>query len=219
MKSLLPLAATLLTIALPLQENAIIQPDLMVVKFTCARYESGGHMIRSVQDPDSNMNAPISINQVIKNEPQEVVNRRDMQERRAELKAGEINAELSKQRGSIVYHYRLEVRNTSARSIKNFAWSYQPGEVPDPSDRQFFCAIDAKSNENKILDLYTPLAPTRLLDASKSNDKSEKNDKQNVLINLIEYTDGTVWKRQAWNPKTFPAESKEKVTPGKCIGL
>jgi hypothetical protein len=218
MKLLLALSATLFTIGFPLQNGPKSPPDLMVVKFTCARYERG-HMIRSVQEPDANMNEPIRINQMIKNEPQEVINRRDMQERRAELRAAEINAELSKQKGSTLYHYRLEVQNTNAQIIKGFAWSYQPGEVPDPADRHFFCAIDAKPRESKIIDLYSPLAPIRLLDASKAGEKPEKDEKVNVMINLIEYADGSVWKRPAWNAATFSKESKEKVAHGKCIGL
>lgn len=219
MKLLVALSATVFTIGFPLQEGPKKPPDLMVVKFTCSRLERNRHMIRSVQDVDSNANEPIRINQMMKNEPQEVINRRDMQERRAELRAAEINAELSKQKGSTLYHYRLEVQNTNAQIVKSFAWSYQPGAAPDPSDRHFFCAIDAKPKESKLIDLYSPLAPTRLLDASKAGEKPEKDDKVNVMINLIEYADGSVWKRPAWNAATFSKESKEKVEHGKCIGL
>lgn len=219
MKLLLALTATIFTVAAPLQEGAKNQSDLMVVKFSCTRHERGGHMIRSVQDLDSNANEPIRINQMMKNEPQEVINRRDMQERREGLRVAEINAELSKQKGSTLYHYRLEVQNTNAQPVKSFAWSYQTGEIPDPSDRQFYCTIDAKHKESKILDLYSPLAPTRVIDASKAGDKPEKDEKSNVMINLIEYANGSVWKRPAWNPATFSTESKAKVAHGKCIGL
>jgi hypothetical protein len=219
MKLLVGLAATFLTIWFPLQDGPKSPPDLMVVKFTCARYERGAHMIRSVQDVDTNNNEPIRINQMMKNEPQEVINRRDMQERRAGMRAAEINAELSKQKGTHLYHYRLEVQNTNAQPIKSFAWSYQTGEAPDPADRQFFCAIDAKPKENKLLDLYSPLGPARVIDASKAGEKPEKDEKLHVMINLIEYADGSVWKRPAWNPAMFSKESKEKVEHGKCIGL
>ncbi len=220
MKALLALAAAVFTMGFPLQEDLKKPPDLMVVKFTCARYERGRHMIRSVQDVDTNANEPIRINQMMKNEPQEVINRRDMQERRAELRMAEINAELSKQKGSTLYHYRLEVQNANAaQPVKSFAWSYQTGEAPDPADRQFFCAIDAKPRESKIIDLYSPLGPARVIDASKAGEKPEKDEKLHVMINLIEYADGSVWKRPAWNPAMFSKESKEKVEHGKCIGL
>ncbi len=194
-------------------------PDLVVLKFSCGRYEATGHMIRSVQEPDPPMNEPIRINQIKGNEPQEVINRRDLQERRAEMKAAETNAALSGQRQSKLYFYRLVVRNATTKIVKSFAWSFQTGDSPDPSDRQFYCVVKAKPDESKDFDLYTPLAPSRVVDASNSNSKSEKNPKGSVVINKIEYMDGTAWKRPAWNAATFPADATEKVATGKCIGL
>jgi hypothetical protein len=193
--------------------------DLVVLKFSCGRYEATGHMIRSVQEPDPPMNEPIRINQIKGNEPQEVINRRDLQERRVELKTAEINASLSGQPQSKLYYYRLDVKNAGAKVMKSFAWAYQPDETPDPSDRQFFCVVKAKPNENKELHLYSPLAPSRIVDAAKAGEKSEKNAKGKVVINQIEYVDGSVWQRPGWNPKTFSVESMEKVANGKCIGL
>src|ERR1700686_48671 len=124
--------------------------DLVVLKFSCRKYETGGRMIRSVQDPDPPMNEPISLNQAPRsNEPQELKNQRDLQERRADMGATEINASLSKQpvSGSKLYVYRLQVKNASTKLVKSFAWEYQPSTEPDPFDRQFFCSIKAKPNE------------------------------------------------------------------------
>jgi hypothetical protein len=193
--------------------------DLVVLKFSCGRYEATGHMVRSVQEPDPPMNEPIRIEQVVKNEPQEVINRRELQERREQMKAVEINASRSAQPQSKLYFYRLDVRNAGAKVMKNFAWAYQPDETPDPSDRQFFCVVRAKPNESKGLQLFSPLAPSRIVDAAKAGDKSEKNAKAKVVINQIKYVDGSVWQRPGWNPKTFSVESMEKVANGKCIGL
>ncbi len=176
-------------------------------------------MIRSVQDPDPPKNEPIRINQTAKNEPQEIINRRDMQERREGLRSAEINAGLSTQQGSPVYFYRLEIRNTSPKIVKSFAWGYQPGETADPSDRQFFCVVNAKPRESKLFELYSPLAPSRLVDASKTGDKPEKNSKRKIFINKIEYMDGSVWQRPGWNPATFATNATQKVANGRCIGL
>ncbi len=192
---------------------------LVVLKFSCGRYEATGHMIRSVQEPDPPMNEPIRINQIKGNEPQEVINRRDLQERRDQMKAAEINAARSGQPQSKLYFYHLEVKNTSLKVVKSFAWAYQPGESPDPSDRQFFCVVKAKPNEAKGFDLYAPLAPSRVVDASKAGDKPKENSIGSVVINKIEYADGSGWKRPGWNPATFSADATEKVATGKCIGL
>jgi hypothetical protein len=219
MKLFLVLAATLFAAMPPIQTVIPPAPEIVVVKFSYGKQDRGGHMIRSVQEPDPPMNEPIRIDLPKKDEPQEIKNRRDMQERRADMRAAEINAALSNQKATTIYFYHLEVKNTSTRVVKNFAWSYQPGDSPDPSDRQFFCVIKAKPSANREFDLFTPLAPSRVVDASKAGDKPKQNSKGSVVINKIEYMDGSVWKRPAWNPATFPAEATEKLANGKCIGL
>jgi hypothetical protein len=220
MESSLAFALVVLTALSQSQINTQDRPDLIVVKFSCNRYENGGHMIRSVQDPGPPMNEPISINPPVRsNEPQEVKNRRDMQERRADMRAAEINASLSGRPVSKIYSYRLQVKNASSKVVKSFAWEYQPSAEPDPLNRQFFCSVKARPNENKEIQLLSPLAPLGVIDASKAGDKPAKNSDARVIINRIEYVDGSFWQRQGWNPKTFQPDDVQKIAPGKCIGL
>jgi hypothetical protein len=215
------LAFTLITLAVlsQAQTGAQKDSDLLVVKFSCGKYETGSHMIRSVQEPDPPMNEPITITQVKRDEPQELKNRRDLLERRNDMRTAEINARLSTKRGERLYFYRLQVRNASEKVVKSFAWEYQPTETRDPFDRQFYCAIKAKPNESRELELFSPLAPSWVVNADKAGDKIGKGSQANVIINQIEYLDGSVWQRKGWNAKTFPAESIQKVESGKCIGL
>ena len=216
------LVLTLLALAAlsPAQTGNQNAPDLVVLKFSCGRYQSSGHMIRSVQEPDPPMNEPISINPPSKaNEPQEVKNRRDMQERRADMRAAEANASLSGRPASTIYFYRLQVKNFSAKVVKSFAWGYQPAAESNPFDRQFFCVVKTKPSENKEIELFSPLAPSHVVDAMKAGTKTEKTSANTVIINKIEYLDGSVWQRPGWNPKTFRAEDVQKIAPGKCIGL
>jgi hypothetical protein len=201
------------------QENSTQAPDVVVLKFRCGKHETGNGMIRSVQEPDAPMNEPIRINQVARNEPQEAKNRRDLQERRTEMAVTEINAALSSKKPSSVYFYRIQVLNTGGKAVKGFAWEYRPSDEPDPSNRQFFCVVNAKPNEKKEFELFSPLAPSRVVDASKPADKPSSEKKDKIIVNKIEYMDGSVWKRPAWNPATFAVEDTNKVGSGKCIGL
>jgi len=191
---------------------------LAVVKFSCGKYEERSSMIRPVDEPDPPKNEPIRINRSTANEPQEVINRRDMQERRTELRTAEINAQLSTQRGAPTYFYHLEVKNSGTRGIKSFAWEYQPDGEADPFNRQFYCLINAKPDDKKKFDLYTTLAPTRVLDATTPS-KNNKQQAGQVVINKIEYTDGSVWSRPGWNAASFSAESTQKLDVGKCVGF
>jgi hypothetical protein len=216
-----PLALALIILAAMAQAQTGTQDhsDLAVLKFSSGNYKTGSGMIRSVQDPDPPRNEPIRINQTARNEPQEIINRRELQEHRADMRNAEINASLSNKPSSTVYFYRLVVRNAGTRVVKKFAWEYQPFSEPDPLARQFFCYMKAKPTEKKEIELFSPLAPSRVIDASKAGAKSEKGSDGKIIINKIEYMDGTVWLRKGWNPKTFPDDAVQKVAAGKCIGL
>ena len=182
MKLFLAFAFTVLAVLPQTQTNIQESADLVVVKFSCGKYGTGGGMIRSVQDPDPPMNEPITINRIPRNEPQ-------------------------------------EVKNASTKVVKSFSWEYQLSDKPDSLDRQFYCSIKAKPSESKDLELFSPLAPSRVVDASKAGQKPAKSSDAKVIINKIEYTDGSVWQRQGWNPKTFADDAIQKVAAGKCIGL
>ena len=214
---LLSLLALLALLVLP--QNPIEVQDLVVLKFRCGKHETGSGMVRSVQDPDSHMNDPVRINQTSRNEPSAARNNRDLQDRRAEMAISEMNAKLSTQKAAQFYFYQIQIQNLGAKAVKGFAWEYRPTEEIDPSNRQFYCVINAKPNEKKELDLYSPLAPSRVVDASKPAEKPNADKKDKIIINKIDYTDGTVWKRPAWNPQTFTAEDTSKVAVGKCIGI
>lgn len=207
-----------LFVALP-QQPATTAPDLVVLKFRCGKQFTSSSMIHSVQEPDTGANEPIRVDKTSKNEPQAVQNNRDMQERRAEMAISEKTAQLSTQKNSTIYFYKIQVQNTGAKAVKSFAWEYRPANEPDPSNRQFYCVINAKTNEKKDFDLYSPYAPSRVVDASSPEDKPNAEKKDKIIINKIEYMDGTVWKRESWNLKTFPLEDTNKVGAGKCIGI
>jgi len=218
MKFLMLSSLSLLFIATQPQTGGPQPSDLMVLKFSCGEYQRRSSMVRSVHETDESGNEPIRINQQRRNEPQEAINNRDMAERRAELRTTEVNAALSTQKTAKLYFYHLEVKNNGSRPIRSFAWEYESSGVPDPSDRQFFCVVNAKPNQKREFDLYTPLAPSRVIDVTAASEKPG-NSKGIVVINKIEYADGTTWLRPGWNAATFSAEATHKVEAGRCVGL
>jgi hypothetical protein len=218
MKFLMLSSLSLLLIATQTQTGGPQSSDLAVLKFSCGEYQTSSSMIRSVHHPDDSSNQPVRINQTARNEPQEVINRREMAQRRAEMKAAETNAALSTRKAAKLYFYHLEVKNNGSRPIKSFAWEFESSGVPDPSDRQFFCVVNAKPNQKRQFDLFTPLAPSRVVNVTTASEKPG-DSKGVVVINKIEYADGTTWVRPGWNAKTFSAEATLKVEAGKCVGL
>ena len=218
MRFLILSAISFLLVTPPGQTNVPESSDLAVLKFNCGEYKARSSMVSSVADPDESGNQPVRINPQRRNEPQEVINNRDMAERRAELRTAQINAQLSTQKNAKTYFYHLEVKNTGARTIKSFAWEYRSTGVSDPSDRQFFCVVHAKENQKKQFDLFTSMSPWRVVDASAAGQNPES-AKGIVVINKIEYADGSIWVRKGWNPATFSAEVTHKLETGRCVGL
>src|SRR5215217_5633217 len=96
------LLLTALIVLLPVQQTPTVdreESDLVVVKFTWSRYRQNSDLIHSAQDPGPPMNEPMSIKPPERrNEPQEAKNRRDMQERRADMIVTERNATQSSPR-------------------------------------------------------------------------------------------------------------------------
>lgn len=215
--NVIPLLAVFFTFVLLQQSSTGL--DIVVLKFRCGLHETRSSMISSINDPTTAMNEPITMNQTSKNESQRVKNRRDIQERGAELRSAETTAALSNQPSSTIYFYRIQIRNAGTKPIRSFAWQYQAGEEPSSTDRQFYCVLNAKPNDKKEIELLSPLAPSRVVDASKPIEKPDAEKKASVVINKVEYIDGTVWHREGWDLQTFAAEDAAKVGSGKCLGI
>jgi hypothetical protein len=159
------------------------------------------------------MNEPMAIKPpTSRNEPQEVRNRRDREERRAEMITAERNAaQSSSPRKQDYYFLRLEVKNVGSNTIKSMVWEYQPSAETAAYDlRQYICTMKAKPKESKTFELMSPVAPVKVVSA----DKKDQDGK--VVINRIEYADGSVWKRKGWSV-LIPAELTDQMGNGKCV--
>lgn len=187
------------------------EADVVVLKFSWSKFRTNNDLIHSVQDPGPSMNEPIRVNQTSKNEPSEVRNRRDMQERRAEMISAERAAVQSSERKQDQYRLRLEVKNVGTNTIKNMVWEYQPAaETADYELRQYVCTMKAKPSESKTFELITPSSPVKVVSAEKKAQEGK------VVINRIEYADGSVWKRKGWSI-LIPRETTDQLENGKCL--
>src|SRR5215217_8989703 len=210
------LLLTALIVLLPLQQTPVVdreESDLEVVKFSWSRYRQNSDLIHSAQDPGPAMNEPMSIKvPERRNEPQEVKNRRDREERRADLITAERNAaQSSGARKQDYYFLRLEVKNVGPNTIKSMVWEYQPSAVTaDYELRQYVCTMKAKPKESKTFELMSPVAPVKVVSADKKSQEGK------VVINRIEYADGSVWKRKGWSV-LIPQEMTDHIGNGKCM--
>lgn len=176
------------------------KPDLLVVKFTWAKEQQNSRVIRGAQDPKGSITTPITDN-------------RDLTSRRADLRTMEKNAAKSAEQPVDNYELRLEVKNTGTNVVRSLVWEFRPTAVPDDyQPKQYLCALQVKPKEKKTLQIWTPYAPVKMISAEARTDARKEGE---VVINQIEFTDGSVWKKTGWNYR-LPADSTSKLSEGKC---
>ena len=97
-----------------------------------------------------------------------------------------------------VYEYRVRLKNTSPKKIKSILWEYQLLDGSGStilSQRVFFCNVTIKAHSEKVLQPGTLSPPNRVVSADNPDDPAQK---QKVVVNQIEYSDGSIWMRDGW---------------------
>jgi hypothetical protein len=177
-------------------------PDLLVVKFSWAKERQKSTLIRGASNPGGPITTPMS------------TNNQDLGSRRAELRnVDRAAAATSAETLGDSYQLRLEVKNTGTNVVTSLIWKFKPSAGPDDYEpKQYLCALRVEPDKKKILDLWTPHAPVKVI---KVDARANALKDGEVVINKIGYADGSVWKRRGWNYQ-LPADSLQKLSEGKC---
>jgi len=194
----------LLAFALTLQQQTVDreEPDLLVVKFSWAKEKQKVSVIRGAQNPGGPIVTPIP-------------DARDHDSRINDMRSMENKAANSAAEASRLpsYQLRLELRNTGTTVVRSLAWQYKPTAMPeDYEPKQYLCALEVKPKEKKLLELWTPYAPVKVISVDERSNALKGGE---VVINKIEYSDGSVWTRRGWNYK-LPANASQKLAEGTC---
>lgn len=137
---------------------------------------------------------------------------RDLGSRKVELRNVDKQATISADQQGNTYHLFLEFKNTGTNVVRSLVWEFRPTATPaDYAPKQYLCALRMKPKEKKILDFWTPYAPVKVISAIRPDGLKDGE----VIINKIEYVNGSVWKRRDWR-YSLPPDSTEKVDEGKC---
>ncbi|HEX8096550.1 MAG TPA: hypothetical protein VF507_00880, partial [Pyrinomonadaceae bacterium] len=100
------------------------------------------------------------------------------------------------------YAYRAKVQNASAKVVEIVFWEYRFTESSNPAAvarRQFICAVNIKPNKEKELQAFSLSGPSSVVSAASLADKSGTPYQERVVINRVEYADGSIWQRKDWN--------------------
>ena len=86
--------------------------------------------------------------------------------------------------------------------------------------RQFLCGVDIPAGKGKELEGFSLSGPSDVVDVKTLDSGGFK---EKVLINRIEYSDGTIWQRKAWNlaevKGSYERVLREPWLPGMCKAL
>jgi len=120
--------------------------------------------------------------------------------------------------------YKIKVQNAAAKVIEIVFWEYQ---FQDPADaslvarRQFLCGVNIPSSKSKDLEGFSLSGPSEVVNVNTLANKSQ--NKEQVLINRVEYSDGSIWQRKDWSlneiKSSYDRVLREQWTPGMCKGL
>ncbi len=100
------------------------------------------------------------------------------------------------------YEFRVKVRNEGARPVEVIFWEYQFTEKANPSNvarRQFLCGVQIKPNKEKELLAFGVSGPAEVVSAASVGEKPAQAFDEGVVVNRVEYADGTIWQRKGWN--------------------
>jgi len=122
------------------------------------------------------------------------------------------------------FAYRIKVQNAITKTVEAVFWEYRFEDPANPDSltrRQFLCGVNIGAGKNKELEGFSRSGPSDVVNVKTLN--SGTPFKESVLINRIEYTDGTVWQRKAWNladvKVSYERALREPWLPGMCKGL
>ena len=100
------------------------------------------------------------------------------------------------------FAYRVKVRNAGAKAVEVLFWEYQFEEAADPSNlarRQFLCGVNIKPGKDKELLAFSASGPNAAVSAESLAKMAENPFRERVVLNRVEYADGTIWQRKGWN--------------------
>lgn len=98
--------------------------------------------------------------------------------------------------------YRLKVHNTNTKVIEFLFWEYQfidQSNATPASQRQFLCAVFIKPDKDKNVEAFSTSGPGGVINVGMLSKKSGDLFQEKVVINRVEYADGSIWQRKGWH--------------------
>lgn len=162
------------------------------------------------------------------NDPQGVrdPNQDSLDGRRAAMEKSVAESRAPKSKTMDGYTYRVKVQNASAKLVEIVFWEYRfldPAHPEFIARRQFLCGVSIAAGKGKDLEGFSLSGPSDVINVETLGDNAASPFKEEVLINRVEYSDGSIWQRKDWNlaevKASYDRVLREQWVPGTCKGL
>jgi hypothetical protein len=130
----------------------------------------------------------------------------------AKLEAAENNKHLS------VYESKAEIKNISEKNITMFEWAYRASAALQfTQDEQFLCRVVLKPGEIRKISALSRAPGQSVVNVSGgAANKPARPTIEDIIINRIEFADGTTWQRPEWDSIILATRAAQTVPKGKC---
>lgn len=146
---------------------------------------------------------------------------RDPQLDKIETRSGSLDAigqQSSESRQVNGFTYEVRFKNFETKQAETIFWEYELRETANPqntSRRRFICGVKIKADQEKLIHVFTTLGPGNVINLKDLTKGLGKQFDESVVVDRIEYEDGSLWQRKDWNFE----EAKLTMSKGKRSGV
>ncbi len=100
------------------------------------------------------------------------------------------------------YAYRVKLQNAGNKVVDILFWEYQFIDSANPKTlarRQFLCGVNIKPGKEFEVKAFSLSGPSDVVDVGSLAKDKENPFQEKVVVNRVEYADGSIWQRKDWN--------------------
>ena len=98
---------------------------------------------------------------------------------------------------TVLYVYEVKLRNTGAQGIRKVTWDYvffEQGTETELGRRRFISKVNISPGGTTNVIVRAAVSPTGIIDARNAGKKPKDMYSEQIVIQRIEYADGTAWR-------------------------
>jgi hypothetical protein len=100
------------------------------------------------------------------------------------------------------FSYKVKIQNNSTKVVDILFWEYRFADNANPSNlarRQFLCGVNIKPGKGFEVKAFSLSGPSDVVHVDTLAKDQANPFTESVVINRVEYADGSIWQRKDWN--------------------